>query len=203
MQTDRVKYLEEPDVVRTALSPTRRRLLGLLQEPSSASRLAEELDLPRQQINYHVKELEKAGLIELVEERRRRGFVERLYRACQSSLIVDPQVMGRTFDGIHDQYAAEHLVEVAAGTVRDVARMQAKAGEAGQRLLTFTIEAEVRFGEPDDLHRFAEALTDAVRRTVESFDSAGGRPYRFIAGAHPAPQRPEGGKQEERGENDV
>lgn len=203
MQTVGMKYLDEPDALRTALSPTRRRLLGLLREPSSASRLAEELDLPRQQVNYHVKELEKAGLIELVEERRRRGFVERLYRAAQTTLIVDPGVMGRAFDGIHDQYAAEHLVEVAAGTVRDVARMQAKADEAGQRLLTFTIEAEVRFAEPGDLHRFADALTDAVRRTVESFDTVGGRPYRFIAGTHPAPGRPRGEKKEERGENDV
>lgn len=198
-----MKYLDEPDVVRTALSPIRRRLLGLLREPSSAIRLSEELGLPRQQINYHVKELEKAGLIELVEERQRRGFTERVYRASQSTLIVDPGVMGRAFDGIHDQYAAEHLVQVAAGTVRDVARMQAKADETGQRLLTFTIEAEVRFAEPGDLHRFADALTDAVRRTVESFDSAGGRPYRFVAGTHPAPASPQGGKQEERGENDV
>ncbi|MFY9714361.1 MAG: helix-turn-helix domain-containing protein [Microbacterium sp.] len=198
-----MRYLEEPEVVRTALSPIRRRLLSLLREPSSASRLAEMLDLARQQVNYHVKELEKAGLVELVEERQRRGFIERLYRASQSTLIVDPGVMGRSFVEIHDKYAAEHLVDVAAGTVRDVARMQTKADEAGQRLLTFTIEAEVRFGEPGDLHRFADALTDAVRRTVESFDTVGGRPYRFIAGTHPTPRSPQGGKREEKGENDV
>jgi DNA-binding transcriptional ArsR family regulator len=184
-----VRYLDEPDQVRVALSPIRRRLLDLLREPSSASRLAEELDLPRQRVNYHLKELEKAGLIALVEQRQRRGFTERILRAADATLVVDPGLMGRAFEGIQDQYAAEHLIEMAAGTVREVARMQAKAGEAGQRLLTFTVEAEVRFAEPGDLHRFTEALAEAIRQTVESFDSPGGRPYRLIAGGHPAPRK--------------
>ncbi|MGW0479489.1 ArsR/SmtB family transcription factor [Nonomuraea sp. NPDC003214] len=188
-----MRYLEEPDQVRMALSPIRRRLLELLREPSSASRLAEELDLPRQRVNYHLKALEKAGLVELVEERQRRGFTERVLQATGATLVVDPAVMGRAFDRIQDQYSAEHLVEVAAGTVREIARMQAEADKAGQRLLTFTVEAEVRFAEPGDLHRFADTLAEAVRRTVEAFDSPGGRPYRLIVGAHPAPRKPHTG----------
>ena len=61
--------------------------------------------------------------------------------------------MGGAFSQIQDQYAAEHLVDVAAGTVRDVARMQTAADTAGKRLLTFTLETEVRFAEPGDVHR--------------------------------------------------
>ena len=186
----RLSYLEEPEKVRAALSPLRRQLLGLLQEAASGTQLAAALDLPRQRVNYHLRELEKAGLVELVEERQRRGCVERILRATAGSFVVDPAVIGqtRTFTQIHDQYAAEHLVEVAAGTVRDVARMQSKADAAGKRLLTFTLEAEVRFAEPGDVHRFTDALAEAVRRTVEAFDTEDGRPYRLIAGGHPAPR---------------
>lgn len=184
-------YLDEPDKVRAALSPLRRRLLGLLGEPSSATQLAAALEMPRQRVNYHLKELEKAGLVELVEERQRRGCVERIMRAKSGAYVVDPAVMsgdeGRAFTRIQDQYAAEHLVEVAAGTVRNVARMQAKADQTGKRLLTFTIEAEVRFAEPGDVHRFTDELTAALRATVEAFDSPDGRPYRLVAGGHPAP----------------
>ena len=181
-------YVEEPEKVRLALSPIRRQLLDLLREPSSATQLAAALELPRQRVNYHLRELEKAGLIELVEERQRRGFTERILRAS-ATLVVDPAVMGRAFSTIQDQYAAEHLVGVAAGTVRDVARMQSKADAEGKRLLTFTLEAEVRFAEPGDVHRFTDALTEAIRRTVEEFDTDGGRPYRLIAGGHPAARR--------------
>jgi DNA-binding transcriptional ArsR family regulator len=189
---DVLRYVEEPEKVRMALSPIRRQLLDLLREPSSATQLAATLELPRQRVNYHLRELEKAGLIELVEERQRRGFTERILRASAATLVVDPAVMGRAFSTIQDQYAAEHLVDVAAGTVRDVARMQSKADVAGKRLLTFTLEAEVRFAEPGDVHRFTDALTAAIRQTVESFDTEGGRPYRLIAGGHPAPRTSEG-----------
>jgi hypothetical protein len=106
--------------------------------------------------------------------------------------VVDPAVMGRAFTQIQDQYAAEHLIDVAAATVRDVARMQTAADAADKRLLTFTLEAEVRFAEPGDVHRFTDALTEAVRQVVEQFDAEDGRPYRLIAGGHPAPRRTEG-----------
>jgi DNA-binding transcriptional ArsR family regulator len=186
-------YVDEPETVRIALSPIRRQLLELLREPSSATQLAAALELPRQRVNYHLKELEKAGLVELVEQRQRRGFTERILRAS-ATIVVDPGVMGRAFTAIHDQYAAEHLVEVAAGTVRDVAGMQRKADAAGKRLLTFTLETEVRFGAPGDVHRFTDALTEAVRQVVEAFDTEAGRPYRLIAGGHPAVRRTEEGE---------
>lgn len=185
-------YLDEPDKVRAALSPLRRELLGLLREPSSATRLAAALALPRQRVNYHLRAMEQAGLVELVEERQRRGCVERILRARPGSFVVDPTVMTSgheaAFTGIHDQYAAEHLVGVAAATVRDVGRMQATADEAGKRLLTFTVEAEVRFAEPGDVHAFTDALAEAVRQTVERFDSPDGRPYRVVAVGHPKPK---------------
>lgn len=197
-----ITYLDHPDEVRSALSPVRRELLARLREPASATQLAAALGMPRQRVNYHLRVLESAGLVELVEERPRRGCVERILQAKPGSFVVDPAVMDRDrdddehtaarFTHIQDQYAAEHLVEVAARTVRDVARMQSAADAAGKRLLTFTIEADVRFAAPGDVHDFTDELAQAVRETVARFDTAGGRPYRLVAGGHPEPS---GGRQ--------
>lgn len=129
-------YVDSPDRVRAALSPVRRDLLKRLPTPSSASRLAAELELPRQRLNYHLKALEKAGLVELVEERPRRGCAERILRTRPGALVVDPTVVGGKFTRTHDQYAAEHPVGVAAATVRDVARMQTGAAQAGRPSMT-------------------------------------------------------------------
>ena len=63
-----------------ALSPFRLGLLEGLQQPESASGLARRLGLPRQQVNYHLRELERAGFIELSEARQRRGCTERIMR---------------------------------------------------------------------------------------------------------------------------
>ncbi|RIQ30103.1 winged helix-turn-helix domain-containing protein [Jiangella rhizosphaerae] len=188
-----ITYLEEPADVRVALAPPRRELLTHLREPASATQLAAALGLPRQRVNYHLRVLEAAGLVELVEERKRRGCVERILRAKPGAVVVDPAVMSAgdeqaRFARLQDQYAAEHLVSVAADTVRDVARMQAKADDAGKRLLTFTIEAEVRFAGPGDVHTFTDDLTEAVRQVVARFDTEGGRPYRMVAGGYPAPR---------------
>lgn len=182
-------YVDDPDRVRSALSPLRRELLRRLAEPASATELAAAMDLPRQKVNYHLRQLERAGLVELVEERRRRGCVERVLRASAEAFVVDPTVLGAGPSvTARDQFAAEHLVAAAAATVRDVSRMRAAAADQGKRLLTFTIEADVAFAEPADVHRFTDALAAAVARTAEEFGSeAGGRRYRLVVGGHPAP----------------
>ena len=56
-----------------------------------------------------------------------------------------------------------------------------------KRLLTFTLETELRFAHPHDVHAFTDALTAAVEALVARYDSADGRPYRVVALGHPAP----------------
>jgi len=187
-----MSLVERPELLRAALTPLRRQLLERLQRPASATQLAAELGLPRQRLNYPLRAREQAGLLELVEERPRRGCTERIMRATATAYFVDPAVMSAdesaAFTAIHDRYAAEHLVATAAGTVRDVVRMQAAAEQRGIRLLTFTIEADVRFGEPDAVHGFADALAAAFAETAARYDTAGGRAYRVVIGGHPAPR---------------
>jgi predicted transcriptional regulator len=189
---DGALLLAEDQQIRAALPPLRRRLLDLLQEPGSASELARRTGIARQKINYHLRVLETAGLVELVETRARRGCVERILRATSAELVVDPDAVGRS-DRVRsrDQYAAEHLADVAAATVRDVTRLRAGAERAGRRLLTFTVETEVGFAQPADVHAFTDALAAAVTELSTRFATAGGRPYRVIIGGHPAVAPPQ------------
>jgi DNA-binding transcriptional ArsR family regulator len=161
---------------RLTVSPLRRRLLDRLREPASATELAAELGLGRQRINYHLHALEQAGLVELVEERRRRGCVERILQL-------------RTV--ANDAHAAERLIVTAGDVVRDVTRMREAAVQDGRRLLTFTIETEVVLADPADLERFSDALAAAIGQTVAEFTTtaANGRPYRLVAGTYPAPRK--------------
>lgn len=183
--TTSLALLDDADRVRLALSPIRRRLLEALREPGSAASLAAALDMPRQKIGYHLRELEAAGLLRLVEERRRRGFTERVLVA--NSYMVDPDVLGAPHTiQVQDRYAADHLVRTAAEVVRDVGRMRAAAEAEGRRLLTFTLDAEVAFAAPGDLERFADRLAAAMADLVREFDTPGGRTFRLLAAAHPA-----------------
>lgn len=178
--------LDRPEQVLCALDPLRRELLARLAEPGSATELAAALGIGRQKVGYHLKALEDAGLVELVEERPRRGFVERVLQATAATYVVDPGVVSPAPIEDQDRHAAEHLVGVAAETVRQVSRMQAAAGAGGERLLTFTVEAEVAFEQPADLKAFTDALVEAVQATAARFHTAGGRRYRVVMGGHPA-----------------
>ncbi|HEY1180004.1 MAG TPA: helix-turn-helix domain-containing protein [Phytomonospora sp.] len=186
--------LDEPDRLRRALTPLRRTLLARLRTPASAPELAAELGIPRQRVGYHLRQLEAVGLLELVEERPRRGRLERVLRTVADAFVVDPGVLDdapddatTTGDTTH-RHASEHLLAVASRTVRDVARMQSASERQGTRLLTFTLETEVAFASPDDVHRFAEALAGAIGDVAAAFHTPGGRPYRLIGAGHPAPR---------------
>lgn len=189
--TPSLALLDRPDQVLAALAPLRRDVLALLDRPRSATEVGDALGLSRQRVNHHLKALEAAGLVEVVEERQRRGFVERVFRATADRFVVDPAVVGAGLDDAvagADRRAAEHLTAVAAATVRDVTRMQAAATRRGERLLTFTIEAEVAFDQPADLEAFTQDLATAVEATAQAHHHAGGRRYRVVVGAHPAPR---------------
>jgi len=56
--------------------PMRIQILEALREPASAAAVARVIGQPRQKVNYHLKELDSAGLIGLVGERRVGNFVE-------------------------------------------------------------------------------------------------------------------------------
>lgn len=180
--------LDDADRVRTALSPIRRRLLTELQAPGSAASLAAALDMPRQKVGYHLKALEDAGLVQLVEERQRRGFTERLFTASADAYVIDPNLLaGPAPEALtQDRYAADHLIRAASETVREVGRMRQAADAEGRRLLTFTLDAEIAFAAPGDIERFADRLTQAIAVLAREFDTAGGRPYRLIAATHPS-----------------
>ena len=171
------------EVVSAPLAPLRRAVLEQLREAGSASEVAARLGETRQRVNYHVRELERAGLVELVEERARRGCTERVVRATSSAVVVEPVVVGDL--GEQDRFAADTLLAGGARLVRDVAAARTAAAARGQRLLTFAIEAEVGLSRPSDLERFADALADRIAELAAEF-GAGQRRYRILVGGHPA-----------------
>lgn len=178
--------IDDIDRARLALSPLRRTLLEALREPGSAASLAGRLGMPRQKLGYHLRALEEAGLVRLVEERRRRGFMERLLVA--EALVLDPGLVSPTTAAEkQDRHAAAHLVGVASGVVREVTRMAGAAEAEGKRLLTLSIEADIGFAAPQEFEAFAQRLAQAAEAIAKDYPAGDGRRgYRLIAAAHPA-----------------
>ena len=188
-----IHVIEDAEGAAAVLHPLRRRILAELEAPDSAAGLARRLGLPRQRLNYHLRQLEHEGLVEAVGQRKRRNCTERLLRAVARSYLIGPSVLGPLAadpSGVHDAASSAYLVAVAARTIRDVAEQRRRADRAGKRLPTMTLQTEVRFATPTAQRTFAEELSESVARLVAKYhddQAPGGRRFRVIAGAYPAP----------------
>ena len=173
------------------LNPIRRRLLAELQSPGSATTAAGKLGLSRQSVNYHVRALEEAGLVEQVGQRQRRGLSERLVRASAAYYLISPDAIGSLGEAplaATERFSATYQVAVAARTIKEVAALAALARAAGQRLTTMTLDAELGVASPAARDAFANDLADAVMGVIARHhdeSASQGRRYRVFAGAHP------------------
>ncbi|MFF1909326.1 ArsR/SmtB family transcription factor [Kitasatospora sp. NPDC058218] len=188
-----VAVIEEPAAAEAALDPMRSRVLAALAEPGSAAMLAVRLGLPRQKVNYHLKELERHGLVELAEERRKGNVTERVYRATAASYVISPSALATLSPDparSPDQLSARWLLALGARLVQEVGALLGGAARARQRVATFGIDAEVRFASAADRAAFADELAQAVAALVGRYhdeSAPGGRRSRLVVGLHQIP----------------
>lgn len=175
--------------------PERRRLLQALAErPDSASGLADRLDDTRQRISYHLNALVDADLVELAEERPRRGFTEKVYRPVGRRFALDPALLGPLDAGAAlsaegDRWAAAYAVALASRTTREIASLGERAVHEGKRLAVGSMDTTVRLASPGAMEAFVDDLARAVAEIVARHDdeSATSRPFRLTTCTHPAP----------------
>src|SRR5216683_1057512 len=143
-----VAVIADPAAAEAALEPARARLLAQLTEPRSAAMLAAAAGLPRQKVNYHLRTLERHGLVELVEERRKGNCTERVLRATAASYVISPAALPAVAPDparAPDQLSAWWLLTLAARLVREVGELIPRSRAAGQPVATFAIDSEIRF----------------------------------------------------------
>jgi DNA-binding transcriptional ArsR family regulator len=187
-----VAVIDNAAAAEASLDPMRSRLLAELAEPASATMLAARVGLPRQKVNYHLRELERHGLVELVEERRKGNVTERVLRATAASYVISPAVLAQVQPDparSPDRLSARWLLALGARLVREVGTLLAGAAKARKPLATFALDGEVRFASPADRAAFADELTAAVMALIGKYhDEAAerGRAHRVIVAIHPS-----------------
>jgi DNA-binding transcriptional ArsR family regulator len=190
-----LQIIQDPQKAGILLQGPRLKLLAELAGGSSAAGLGRKLGVPRQKLNYHLRELEKEGFIELVEERRKGNCMERIVRATAQSYVIGPQAMGllgETPAEAVDRFSVAFLIATAARIIRELTNLALKARRAGKRVATLTLDAEIRFRSAESRNEFAEELTAAVAALAAKYHdehSEGGRRFRLVAAAYPSPDR--------------
>jgi DNA-binding transcriptional ArsR family regulator len=180
----------DPDTLQALAHPIRLRILAALREPASPAEAARELGEPRQKVNYHVKELERAGLVRRVGERRAGNLMESLYQAVASTFVVSPRLAWtdpRRVGALADQAALESLVAAGERLQRAAALLLDRAAFGGEEIASASVEADVRLAGDAERAAFLSEYVAAVGPLLKKYGTRDGDPYRVVLAVHPDP----------------
>jgi DNA-binding transcriptional ArsR family regulator len=195
LRPSELEWVSDPKQAVSLLEPLRARILGLARQPASATELAARLGLPRQRVNYHVRELARTGLLRRAGRRRRRNMFEQRYVASAIGYIVLPELLGSVradWRSVSDAGSVAYLAALTDQMQSDVGR--AARAEHGKKVSSLAIKAQFRFDSAEQRERFVAEIQTAVVTVIARFTSPNlkasgepgdGRPYRLVLGCYP------------------
>ena len=177
---DPIADIEDPRYVKALAHPLRVRILSMLEErDASPVQLAEHLDATLGTVAYHVRTLERLGLIEMVATHQRRGATEHVYAAREH-----PRFSSRAWESTHPM--TKHvMVASALSQIGEFAAQSASAGgfdnpESNLSRTALSLDAE-GWGElseatrrwQQEVNRIEAAAAKRLRKAGEQVVSAG------------------------------
>ncbi len=173
------------------LKPLRREILGHARTPASAATIAAAMGRPRQVVNYHVRELARAGFLRRAGRFKKRGLVEQRYVVSARAYLLAPEVLG-AIDGnaptaAADKTSAAYLLALAGKLQRELSESWATAEATGAPLPLLALDTEFGFSSAAQRARFAEALTRAITKVVADHTTTAKPAFRLVLGCYPQP----------------
>jgi DNA-binding transcriptional ArsR family regulator len=188
-----VKVVDAPDALQALGHPTRLKMLDALREPASAAATARAVGQSRQNANYHLKELERAGLVTRVGERRNGNFVETLYQSTAGTVVVSPRAAWsdpRRLQALADQVSLENLVVLGEHLSGDAVALLDRAAFDGEEIASAAVEAQAAFPDEATREAFLGEYVAALSRLLTRYGSSSGHRYRVVLAAYPDPDDP-------------
>ncbi len=181
-----VCYLERPEQAAALLKPGRIDIVRLLAEPRSCTDVATQLGQAPQKVYYHVKQMQQAGLVDQVDQRRIRGITEGIYQAAASSYWLSPDLVGVLGPRrARDELSLGYLLSLAEELQSDLAMLARKTGDRP----SLGLSGEVRL-QPDEREQFLADLRGALQDVLTRYGSGDGDPFRIAFACYPREEDP-------------
>ena len=148
-----------------------------------------------QKVNYHMNVLKDAGLVNLVEERRKRGTIEGVYQAVAKSFWFSPRLVRQLGDRkrTRDQASLAYLLQLAEDLQLDIGRMFDREGTDPTPSLGVNAQIQLRTGA-ERAHFLAEVrefLTNIAEKygASDGTDAGGSEGYRLMLACYQHPDK--------------
>lgn len=94
MKQKDVHVIESYDQLKALSDPLRIKILiYLIEKARTGQQIAQLLDISRPKVHYHLKELEKHGLIQLVRKEEKNGILQKYYKAIAKWFMPSDQLL--------------------------------------------------------------------------------------------------------------
>jgi len=188
---ERVHVVERAEQLGALSHPLRLRILDALRAPASAATVARAVGQSRQNVNYHLKELESSGLVRRAGERRKGNFIEALYEAAAPTIVISPRAVWggeQRAETLKSQLSLENLVMVGERLGHDAAVLLDRAAFDGEEIASVAVETDVYFASEAARAEFLRDYLTAVGPLLRKYGRRGGTHYRVALAAYPDPR---------------
>ncbi|WJE55521.1 ArsR family transcriptional regulator (plasmid) [Bacillus cereus] len=149
-----ILILNEYEQLKSLSDPLRVQILSfLIEEPRSGQQLSQIIGLSRSKIHYHLRDLEKNGLVQIVEENKKRNMTQKLYQAVAKSFIPSNNLLP-----FHSEYGESRRLLTIATLERAKSRALAAPENA------FLTQSE----KPEEWARISSQIE--IRTTKKRFE---------------------------------
>lgn len=173
------QHAYEARMVRSAAHPVRAKAISMMAErPTSPKEVAAAVGKPIGNVSYHIQELEKAGVVMLVDEKKRGGAIEHFYLAT----TIDDEASGRLDPRQRALLAWHglHLIIADAAQAVEARTLSSRPDSQMARIPLYVDEEGWR--EIRDVYVEAlEAALAAAARSAKRLDEGGGDGFRALA----------------------
>lgn len=143
----------------------------LARRPMTVTQVGEALGMAPPRIHYHVREMERLGLVRLVQTRERGGILEKYYRAVARNLKAPPQLFQNFPVGEVTGAMAEFFTTMTREFLAATARASA-ARPTSFDDFALTLGSERLWMTPGDLRDAARRIDDLLK----PFEASRGAP---------------------------
>ena len=177
-------YIEDLEQADTLLKPKRVEVLRRLAEPRTCTQVGQETGDTPQAVYYHVKRLQAARLVTLVEEHRVRGIAEGVYQAVARSFWISPALVGRLGPprAREAMLGLGFLLDLSEELQRDLAEL----ASGPPALPGFGIAGDIRLA-PEDGAAFVAELQRAFGEVLTRYAGGEGHTFRLTLACYPRP----------------
>lgn len=162
-ETPEIYNLETVEQMRAIADELRMRIVeALSRQPMTVTQLGSLLEQPPAKVHYHVRELERVGLVKLVETREKGGILEKYYRSVAKSLNVPGTLLMMMPPDDRIAAANEFLQIVTQGFMRALAYALEKQVFEGEDAPALGIQGGQVWMTNSELKELSKGIRDLV-----------------------------------------